>query len=129
MERINIHSGSKWEEQVGYSRAVRLGNIIEVSGTVASDEQGNIVAPGNAYGQTVYIYKKIEKALQQLGASLEDVVRVRMFVTDIAQWEEYAKGHSAFFLNIKPCNTMVEVSRLIEPGYLVEIETTAILRD
>ena len=128
MERININSGSKWEEQVGYSRAVRMGNIIELSGTVASDEQGNVVEPGDAYGQTVYIYKKIEKALKELGASLEDVVRVRMFVTDISQWKEYARGHAEFFLRIKPCNTMIEVNKLIEPGYLIEIEATAILQ-
>jgi enamine deaminase RidA (YjgF/YER057c/UK114 family) len=125
--RINYASGSKWEDIVGYSRAVRIGNIIEVTGTVASDENGNVLGKGDAYEQTKFIYQRIEKILDQAGASMKDVVRVRMFVTDISRWQEYGKAHSEFFKEIKPCNTMVEVSALIEPDYLIEIEATAIL--
>lgn len=128
MKRTNYSSGSKWEDIVGYSRAVRVGNLIEVTGTVASDEKGDIVGPGNAYEQTRYIYQKIEKVLQQAGASLSDVIRVRMFVTDISKWQDYGRAHSDFFETIRPCNTMVEVSALIEPGYLIEIEATAIIQ-
>ncbi len=127
MQRQNFSSGSKWEDIVGYSRAVRVGNIIEVTGTVASGDNGMAVGRNNAYEQTRYIYQKIEKVLQQAGASMKDVVRVRMFVTDITLWEEYGRAHSEFFKQIKPCNTMVEVSALIEPDYLIEIEATAIL--
>lgn len=125
--RINYSSGSKWEEIVGYSRAVKVGNVIEVTGTVASDENGVVVGEGDAYLQTKYIYQKIEAVLLRAGAEMKDVVRVRMFVTDISRWQEYGKAHSQFFKDIKPCNTMVEVSALIEPKYLVEIEATAII--
>jgi len=125
--RINYASGSKWEDIVGYSRAVKIGNIIEITGTVANDEQGEIVGLNDAYEQTKFIYQRIEKILSTAGASMKDVVRVRMFVTDIKRWEEYGRAHSEFFKDIKPCNTMVEVSALIEPGYLIEIEATAIL--
>lgn len=127
--RINYSSGSKWEDIVGYSRAVKVGNIIEVTGTVASGEDGNVVGKGDPYEQTKYIYQKIEKVLQQAGAGMKDVVRVRMFVTDISKWQEYGRGHSEFFKTIKPCNTMVQVSALIDPDYLVEIEVTAILEE
>ena len=127
--RTNYSSGSKWEDIVGYSRAVKIGNIIEVTGTVASGEDGEVVGKGNAYEQTKFIYQKIEKVLQQAGAAMKDVVRVRMFVTDISQWQEYGRAHSEFFKIIKPCNTMVEVSALIEPDYLIEIEATAILEE
>ena len=127
--RINYSSGSKWEDIVGYSRAVKVGNIIEVTGTVASGEDGNVVGKNDPYEQTKYIYQKIEKVLQQAGAGMKDVVRVRMFVTDISKWQEYGRGHSEFFKTIKPCNTMVQVSALIDPDYLVEIEVTAILED
>ena len=126
-ERINYSSGSKWEDIVGYSRAVRIGNTIEVSGTVASGENGEVVAVNDAYGQTRFIYQKIERVLQNAGAALKDVVRVRMFVTDISRWQEYAKAHSEFFIDIKPCNSMIEVKGLIEREYLVEIEVTAII--
>ncbi|HVG15543.1 MAG TPA: RidA family protein, partial [Chitinophagaceae bacterium] len=122
--RINYSSGSKWEDIVGYSRAVKIGNIIEVTGTVANDEQGEIVGPGDGYEQTKFIYQRIEKILNEAGASMKDVIRVRMFVTDIKRWEEYGRAHSEFFKEIKPCNTMVEVSALIEPGFLIEIEAT-----
>ncbi len=127
MERINYSSGSKWEDIVGYSRAVKIGNIIEVSGTVASGPNGEVIGIDDAYAQTKYIYGKIEKVLQNAGSSMKDVVRVRMFVTDISRWEEYAKAHSEFFIKIKPCNSMIEVKGLIEREYLVEIEVSAII--
>lgn len=126
-KRINISSGAPWEAVVGYSRAVRVGNIIEVTGTVATDENGP-VALGDAYAQTKFIIRKIETILQQAGASLSDVVRTRMFVTDISQWETYGRAHGEFFKEILPCTTMVEVSKLISPEYMIEIEATAILQ-
>jgi len=126
MKRTNFSSGSKWEDIVGYSRAVRIGNVIEVTGTVASGEDGKVVGKDDAYAQTKYIYQKIESVLSRAGATMKDVVRVRMFVTDISRWQEYGKAHSEFFKEIKPCNTMVEVRALIEPDYLIEIEATAI---
>lgn len=125
--RINFSSGSKWEDIVGYSRAVKVGNVVEVTGTVASGDDGNVVGKDDAYAQTKFIYQKIEAVLQRAGAEMKDVVRVRMFVTDISRWQEYGKAHSEFFKEIKPCNTMVEVSALIEPDYLIEIEATVII--
>lgn len=125
--RININSGSPWEEAVGYSRAVRLGNTIEVSGTVASDEKGNVVGEDDPYQQTIYILQKIETALNHAGASLKDVVRTRMFVTNISRFQEFARAHAQVFDSIKPCTTMVEVKALIAPEYLIEIEATAVL--
>jgi len=127
MKRQNFSSGARWEDIVGYSRAVRVGNIIEVTGTVAVDENNQLVGKNNAYVQTQYILKKIEKVLQQAGASLEDVVRTRMFVTDITLWEEYGRAHGEVFSKIKPCTSMIEVSSLIEPDFLIEIEATAIV--
>jgi enamine deaminase RidA (YjgF/YER057c/UK114 family) len=127
-QRINISSGAPWEAIIGYSRAVRIGNIIEITGTVAADENGP-VAVGDAYAQTQFIIQKIEKVLEQAGASLKDVVRTRMFVTDIAQWEEYGRAHGEFFGEIRPCTTMVEVTKLISPEYMIEIEATAILQN
>ena len=127
MQRINYSSGSKWEDIVGYSRAVKAGNTIEVSGTVASGPNGEVIGINDAYEQTRYIYTKIEKVLQNAGSSMKDVVRIRMFVTDISRWQEYAKAHSEFFINIKPCNSMIEVKGLIEREYLVEIEVSAII--
>jgi enamine deaminase RidA (YjgF/YER057c/UK114 family) len=127
MQRINYSSGAKWEDIVGYSRAVKVGNVIEVTGTVAVDENSLLVGKDDAYAQTKYIIQKIETVLQKAGASLKDVVRTRMFVTDISRWEEYGKAHGEFFKTIRPCTTMVEVKGLIAPEYLIEIEVTAII--
>ena len=127
-KRLNISSGAKWEDIVGYSRAVKVGNIIEVAGTTAVDERGEIVGVNNPYEQTKYILAKIESALIEAGASMKDVVRTRMFVTDISKWEEAGKAHAEFFKDIKPASTMVEVSRLIHPDLLIEIEVTAVLK-
>ena len=127
MERINYSSGAKWEDIVGYSRAVKVGNIIEITGTVAVDQNSNLVGGNNAYEQTKFILQKISKVLERAGSSLKDVVRTRMFVTDISRWEEYGKAHGEFFGNIKPCTSMIEVKGLISPEYLIEIEATAIL--
>ncbi|MCB0091580.1 MAG: RidA family protein [Caldilineaceae bacterium] len=125
--RINISSGAKWEEIVGYCRAVRLGNVVEVAGTTAVDEAGATVGAGNPYDQTIYILQKIEKALHQAGASMQDVVRTRMFVTDITRWEEVGRAHGEFFRDVRPAATMVEVNALISPELMVEIEVSAIL--
>ncbi|MCL4506367.1 MAG: RidA family protein [Chloroflexi bacterium] len=127
-QRLNISSGAPWESIVGYSRAVRIGNIVEVAGTTAIDEQGQVVGKGDAYEQTRYALSRIERALQQAGASLEDVIRTRMFVTDISRWEEIGRAHGDCFRDIRPAATMVEVRRLISPELLVEIEATAIIR-
>ncbi|MGG9961084.1 RidA family protein [Ferruginibacter sp. SUN106] len=121
-----ISSGSPWEDIVGYSRAIRTGNIVEVAGTTAMDGD-ELIGKGDIYAQTVFVFKKIEKALQEAGASLNDVVRTRMFVTDISQWEEVGKAHGEFFKTIKPVATMVEVNRLINDDLLIEIEVTAII--
>jgi len=128
MQRTNYSSGAKWEDIVGYSRAVRIGNIIEVTGTVAVDENSRLVGKNDAYAQTKFIIEKIEKVLQRAGATLKDVIRTRMFVTDISRWEDYGKAHGEFFKEIKPCTSMIEVKGLIAPEYLVEIEATAILQ-
>jgi enamine deaminase RidA (YjgF/YER057c/UK114 family) len=125
--RINISSGTKWEDIVGYSRAVRIGNIIEVAGTTAVDEHGQVVGPGDAGEQTKFILSKIERALTSAGATLKDVVRTRMFVTNMADWEKIGNVHGLYFKDIKPAATMVEVKSLISPELLVEIEVTAIL--
>jgi len=129
MDRINYSSGAKWEDIVGYSRAVRMGNIIEITGTVAVDENNSVVGLNDAYAQSKYIIQKIEKILKKAGAGLEHVIRTRMFVTDISRWEEYGKAHGEFFGQIKPCTTMVEVRALIQPEFLVEIEATAIVAE
>ncbi len=123
--RQRYSSGMKWERVVGYSRAVRVGNRIYVTGTTATDENGDVVGVGDAYAQTVQIIKNIECALQSLGAELENVVRTRMFVTDISRWEEYGKAHGEFFREIMPATTMVEVSKLIDSQMLIEIEADA----
>lgn len=126
MQRLNISSGAQWEAKVGYSRAVRIGNIVEVSGTVSVDGD-KVIGINNAYEQTKHALARIEAALVKAGASLHDVVRTRMFVTDISKWEEIGRAHGEFFHGIRPVTTMVEVSRLIGPDLLVEIEATAIL--
>ena len=125
-ERLNINSGAPWEEKVGYSRAVRIGNTIEVSGTVAVKD-GKVVGIGDAYTQTKTAIEIVENALIEAGASLEDVVRTRMFVTDIRHWDDIGKAHGEAFKNIKPATTMVEVVSLIHPDYLMEIEATAVI--
>jgi enamine deaminase RidA (YjgF/YER057c/UK114 family) len=125
MARKNFSSGAKWEDIVGYSRAVQVGNTLEVTGTVAADEKG-VVGKGDMYAQTKFTLQKIEKVVKEAGFSMEDVVRTRLFVTDISKWEEAGKAHAEFFRNIKPCTTLLEVSKLIEPDYLIEIEATAI---
>lgn len=125
MARKNFSSGAKWEDIVGYSRAVQVGNTLEVTGTVAADEKG-VVGKGDMYSQTKFALQKIEKVVKEAGFSMEDVVRTRLFVTDISKWEEAGKAHAEFFRNIKPCTTLLEVSKLIEPDYLIEIEATAI---
>ncbi|MCE9644824.1 MAG: RidA family protein [Chloroflexi bacterium] len=127
--RTNIASGAKWEDVVGYSRAVRIGNVVEVAGTTAVDERGEIVGLNDPYEQTKYVLARIEKALIQAGASMQDVVRTRMFVTDISKWEEIGRAHGEFFKYIKPAASMIEVKGLISPGLLVEIEVTALLQD
>ncbi|MEJ8803241.1 RidA family protein [Pontibacter sp. H249] len=126
MKRQNISSGAVWEDIVGYSRAVRVGNTIEVAGTTATNGD-EVVGKGNPYEQAKYALQKIEKALAQAGASLSNVVRTRIYVTNISQWEEVGRAHGEFFKSIKPASTMVEVSALINPDLLVEIEATAIL--
>jgi enamine deaminase RidA (YjgF/YER057c/UK114 family) len=125
--RINFSSGAIWEDIIGYSRAVKIGNTIEVTGTVAIDENNNLIGEGSAYLQTKFILQKIESVLKHAGAELKDVVRTRMFVTDISQWEEYGRAHGECFKNIKPCTSMIEVKGLISPEYLIEIEATAVV--
>lgn len=127
MQRTNYSSGAKWEDIVGYSRAVRIGNLIEVTGTVAVDENSNLVGGDSAYEQTKFVLQKIEKVLHQAGASLSDVIRTRLFVTDISRWEEYGRAHGEFFHTIKPCTSMIEVKGLIGGEYLVEVEATAVV--
>jgi len=129
MARINYSSGAKWESIVGYSRAVRVGNIIEITGTVAVDEQTALHGGDSAYEQTRFILQKIAEVLEKAGASLKDVVRTRMFVTDISRWEEYGRAHGEVFGEIRPCTTMVEVSKLISPEFLIEVEATAIIEN
>ena len=128
MKRKNISSGAKWEDIVGYSRAVRIANIVEVSGTAPVDGD-KIIGIGNAYEQAKYCLQKIELALKEAGATLKDVVRTRMFVTDISLWEEYGKAHGEFFNQIKPVTSMIEVKSLIDPQMLIEIEATAIISE
>lgn len=126
-ERVNISSGTPWEARVGYSRAVRVGAMVFVSGTIAADENGVIVGTGSAYVQSMFILRKIRAALEQAGASIEDVVRTRMFVTDIALQGEVGRAHAEYFAKIRPASTMVQVGPLAHPEALVEIEAEAVV--
>lgn len=126
-QRLNISSNTKWEDIIGYSRAVKIGNLIEVAGTTALDENSQIVGLNDPYQQAKFVITKIEKALISAGATLKDVVRTRIFITDISHWEEVGKAHGEFFREIKPASTMIEIQSLISPELLVEIEVTAVL--
>ncbi|MEQ9591906.1 MAG: RidA family protein [Cyclobacteriaceae bacterium] len=127
-KRLTFSTGAKWEDIVGYSRAVQIGNQLEISGTVAVDDNG-VVGKGDHYAQTRFILKKIEGVLKNAGFDLKDVVRTRIFVTDISHWEEIGRAHGEAFRDIKPVTTMVEISKLVDPDFLVEIEASAIRLD
>ena len=125
-KRINYSSGAKWEDIVGYSRAVQIGNQLEVSGTVATDDNGAVVGKNDFYLQTKFIIQKIEKVLKRSGFQLKDVIRTRIFVTDISHWESVGKAHGEFFKDIKPVTSMIEIKGLIDADFLVEIEVSAV---
>lgn len=124
-DRQKIDSGTKWESVIGYSRAVRVGTRIHVSGTTATDDNGEIVGADDAYQQAAQCIRNIERALRQAGATLSNVVRTRMFVTDIRRWQDYGRAHGDFFKDIRPCTSMIEVRALIDPRMLIEIEAEA----
>ncbi len=126
--RQNITSGTIWEDLMGYSRAVRLGNWVAVAGTTATDEHGKVVGPGDPYQQTIYAIRKIERALNQAGAALNDVIRTRVFIVNQPDWEAVARAHGEIFNAIRPVNTLVVVKALIGDEYLVEVEVDALIR-
>jgi len=128
-KRINFSSGTKWEKMAGYSRAVRVGNVVEVAGTTAVDENGTVMGEGDAYRQTIYILNKIGYALNQTGSKLEDVVRTRIYVKDMADWQDVVRAHGEVFKDILPATTLVEVCALINPKLIVEIEAKAVIQD
>jgi reactive intermediate/imine deaminase len=127
MKRENFATGTKWEPIVGYSRAVKVGNMVFVTGTTATDEKGDIVGRGDAYAQAKQTLSNIERVLARAGATMKDVVRTRIFVTDISRWQEVGRAHAEYFRDIRPATTMVEVSKLISPEMLVEIEADAVI--
>jgi enamine deaminase RidA (YjgF/YER057c/UK114 family) len=127
MERENFATGTKWEPIVGYSRAVKVGNMIFVTGTTATNERGEVVGAGDGYAQAKQALANIERVLARAGATMKDVVRTRMFVTDISRWEEIGRAHAEYFRDIRPATTMVEISKLISPEMLVEIEADAVI--
>ena len=129
MSRQNISTGSKWEPLIGYSRAVKVANQVFVSGTTGMGDDGKLVGPGDPYPQTVQAFKVIEKALAKAGGSLRDVVRTRLYVTDISRWEEFGRAHGEIFRDIRPATAMIQVSKLIEPDMVVEVEADAILSE
>src|SRR6476469_10066411 len=127
MSRQLFATKTQWEPFVGYSRAVRVGDHVFVSGTTATDEQGALVAPGDAYGQAIQVLENLKRALERAGASLGDVVRTRMFVTDISKWQEYGRAHGEYFRDIRPVTSMLEVKALIDPAMMIEIEADALI--
>jgi enamine deaminase RidA (YjgF/YER057c/UK114 family) len=126
--RQNISTGTIWEDKAGFSRAVRIGNLVFVSGTTATDPDGQLVGPDDPYAQTIYIIHKIERILAEAGASLRDVARTRIYVADVNHWQEAARAHAEFFRDIRPANTLVEISALVGDGYLVEMEADAVIQ-
>lgn len=129
MKKTRISTGTPWEAVVGYSRAVRIGRAVHVSGTTATDERGRVVSPGDPYAQAVHAIRNIRAALEEAGSRLEEVVRTRIYVTDIRGWEDVGRAHGDAFGEVRPATTMVEVRRLIDPDMLVEIEADAVIRE